>query len=62
MVEKACKKCRRIVEGDVCPVCKEANLTASWKGFLLILDPNNSELAKKLDITLPGKYALKLGK
>jgi DNA-directed RNA polymerase subunit E" len=62
MVEKACKQCHRVVEGTICPVCKESQLTASWKGFIVILDPEKSELAKKLKITIPGKYALRLSK
>jgi len=62
MTEKACKNCHRIVEGDVCPICKDAQLTASWKGFVVIMDPEKSEVAKKLNITTPGKYALRLGK
>lgn len=62
MTGKACKKCRLIVEGDVCPVCKESDLTGSWKGMTIIFDPEKSEVAKKLDIKVPGKYALRLGK
>lgn len=60
---KACKKCRRIIEkGNVCPVCKSTDLTTNWKGFVIVIDPLNSEIAKKLGIKLPGKYALRLGK
>lgn len=62
MTEKACKQCRRILEGEACPICKESQLTSSWKGLVIIMDPNNSEIAKKLGITLPGKYAMRLGK
>jgi len=62
MVEKACKKCRMIVEGDVCPICKGSDLTSSWKGMTIIFDPEESEIAKKLNITVPGRYALRLGK
>jgi len=62
MTEKACKQCRRIVEGEICPVCKDSQLTATWKGLIIIVDPENSEIAKKLNIKIPGKYALRLGK
>lgn len=62
MTEKACKTCRRIVEGEICPTCKEAQFTASWKGMVIILNPEKSEVAQKLGITTPGKYALRLGK
>jgi len=60
---KACKNCRRIIDkGNVCPVCKSTDLTTNWKGFVIVIDPTNSEIAKKLGIKLPGKYALRLGK
>ena len=59
---KACKNCRRIVEGDVCPVCKDSELTAHWKGSITIIDPEKSELAKKMEITTPGRYAIRIGK
>lgn len=62
MAEKVCKQCRRIIEGEICPICKESQLTSSWKGLVMIINPEKSEIAKKLGITLPGKYALRLGK
>ncbi len=62
MAEKACKQCHRVVEGNLCPVCKDSQLTTSWKGFIVIADPERSELAKKLGIKIPGKYALRLSK
>jgi DNA-directed RNA polymerase subunit E" len=63
VTSKACKNCRRIIEkGNVCPNCQKTELTTNWKGFTIILDPENSEIAKKLEITKPGKYALRLSK
>ncbi len=59
---KACKTCRRIVEGDVCPVCKDSELTPNWKGFIIVINPEKSSIAKALEITMPGKYAIRLGK
>jgi len=61
-MEKACKQCRRVVEGTFCPTCKTSQLTASWKGYVVVMDPENSEIAKRLNIKTPGKYALRLGK
>ncbi|MCD4740213.1 DNA-directed RNA polymerase, subunit E'' [archaeon] len=62
-VSKACKKCKHIIEkGTVCPVCQNTDLTTNWKGFAIIIDPENSEIAKKLEITVAGKYALRLSK
>ena len=60
MIEKACKKDRLIVTGDVCPICHESNLTKSWEGYILLVNPENSEIAKAIGATIPGKYALKI--
>ncbi len=62
MTEKACERCRLIVEGDICPVCKDSKLTSNWKGFTQIIDPEKSEIAKLMGITMPGKYAIRIGK
>ena len=61
-MEKACKQCRRIVKENFCPVCKDSQLTSNWKGYVMIIDPENSEIAKKLEIKTPGRYAIRLGK
>jgi DNA-directed RNA polymerase subunit E" len=44
-----------------CVVCKSKDLSASWKGLVIIIDPNECEIAKNLSITTPGKYALFVG-
>lgn len=62
MADKACKKCKMIIEGDVCPVCKDSELTQHWKGVIVIVDPEKSEIAKNLEIKTPGRYALRLGR
>lgn len=59
MPKRACKICRRIIEKNICPVCKSADTTASFQGIVTIFDAE-SEIAKKLGITAPGKYALKI--
>lgn len=58
--ELACRKCRAITTGKVCPVCKSADLTADWSGIILILEPEHSQIAKLLKIEEKGKYALKV--
>lgn len=61
--EKACKLCKRIIDtGDSCTVCNEKSLTTNWKGFVIIFDAPNSDIAKRLEIDTPGKYALRLSK
>jgi DNA-directed RNA polymerase subunit E" len=60
MAKKACRDCKRIIErATKCPVCKTANLTSSFQGVVVIFDVE-SEIAKKLSITAPGKYAIKV--
>lgn len=56
---RACKKCHKLTEGETCPVC-ESPTTQYWSGYLGILDPDNSEIAKKMDIKVAGEYALKV--
>ena len=46
------------VKGDVCPLCNQANFSRSWKGVILVVDPNESEIAKLLELKAPGKYCL----
>ena len=59
-MKKACKDCKAIViKGNICPVCKSTNTTSSFQGVVVIFDPE-SEIAKKLEITAPGKYAVKV--
>lgn len=55
-----CRDCHRVVEGDNCAVCGSQNLSTDWAGYLIIIDPNASDVARKMNITLPGRYALKV--
>ncbi|MGC8699635.1 MAG: transcription elongation factor subunit Spt4 [Candidatus Micrarchaeia archaeon] len=61
MVEKACKRCRLIIsQGDVCPLCGSTELTTKWSGYVVVLDAEKSEIAKKLGIKVNGRYALNI--
>ena len=60
MIEKACKNCRFISNGSVCPNCKSTNLSDDWSGLVVIVDPANSEVAKRMGITAAGRYALRV--
>lgn len=57
--KKACKSCKIFVKGTQCPLCKSTDLTTSWKGRIIIMDVNKSEIAKKLGINVKGEYAIK---
>ena len=61
MVEKACKVCRFISKGQQkCPTCGSDRLTDRWSGLLYIVNPDASEVAQKLGIKVPGRYAAKI--
>ncbi|MBI2543139.1 MAG: hypothetical protein HYW24_03065 [Candidatus Aenigmarchaeota archaeon] len=57
---QVCRNCRRFTTDKSCPVCKSTNLSTSWKGLVVIMDAN-SEVAKTLNITEAGRYALYVG-
>ncbi len=58
--EMACRKCKFVTTGKVCPACKSSDLTPDWSGIALVVDPSNSQIAKTLGITEKGKYALRV--
>lgn len=58
--EMACRKCKCVTTGKVCPVCKSSDLTPDWNGIVLVVDPTNSQISKILGITQKGKYAIKV--
>jgi DNA-directed RNA polymerase subunit E" len=55
-----CRQCHRVVDGESCVVCGSTNLSVDWAGYLVIIDPAHSDIAKKMNIDLPGRYALKV--
>jgi len=60
MKRKICKKCKIFVEGSECPICKESQFETSWKGRIAVLDPERSEIGKKIGIKDKGEYAIKV--
>lgn len=58
--EKACRKCKALTQGKVCPVCKSTDLSPDWSGIILVFDPAKSLVANTLEITAPSRYALKV--
>jgi DNA-directed RNA polymerase subunit E" len=58
--EFACKKCKALTTGKMCPVCKSTELSKDWSGILLVINPKHSKIASTLEITSPHKYALKV--
>lgn len=58
--KKACKSCKMFVDSDVCPSCKGNQFSNNWQGRIFILDPEKSEIGKKIGIKLKGEYAIKV--
>ncbi len=57
---KACKLCKTIVEeGEKCPNCGSKELTEGFKGRIVVLNPEKSELAQKVGLKEKGNFAIK---
>ncbi|MGM0510833.1 MAG: transcription elongation factor subunit Spt4 [Thermoplasmatota archaeon] len=56
---KACKKCNHLTEDKECPICG-GEVAREWQGYLIIVDHEHSEIARKMDIHVNGKFALKV--
>jgi len=58
--QKACKICNKIYEKEnKCPRCESKEFTESFKGRIVVIDPEKSEVAKKLNIKEKGNFAIK---
>ncbi|RAP50121.1 MAG: DNA-directed RNA polymerase subunit E'' [Methanosphaera sp. rholeuAM74] len=59
MAEKACPRCRLITFNEQCPLC-QTKTSEHWTGLIVVVNPDDSDLARELNITTPGRYALKV--
>lgn len=55
----ACKNCHILTEEKICPHCAVPT-SKRWRGYIIIRDPAHSQIAQKMNIKKPGKYALKV--
>ena len=60
MKQKACKVCRKIYDGSKCPDCESKESIEGFKGKIVVLNPEKSEIAKKLNISKKGNFAIKV--
>ena len=58
--KKVCKKCMVFVEHNKCPFCGGNQFVENWKGRLIVIKPEQSEISKKLNIKKKGTYAIKI--
>lgn len=58
---KACRNCHALVteKTDICPICGSRDFSDDWSGLLIVLNID-SALGKELNISKPGRYALKV--
>ena len=58
--QKACKICSTIFENkEKCPKCESKEITESFRGRIVLLDPEKSEIAKKMNLKEKGNFAIK---
>ena len=58
--EFACRKCRTLTTGRVCPNCHSTELSSDWSGLIIINHADKSKIAKTLTVDKPGRYAIKV--
>ncbi len=58
----ACRECHRINDPDreTCTACNSSSLTEDWAGYVSIAHPDESEVAREMQVTEAGSYALKV--
>lgn len=49
-----------LTHDKVFPNDKSNELTTEWSGLIIVLDVQHSNVAQTLNITVPGRYALKV--
>lgn len=60
MAEYVCRTCHRVLEGKSCSHCGTEVVSADWTGYVIVLDPEKSQIARRLNVSSQGKYALKV--
>ncbi|QLD90598.1 DNA-directed RNA polymerase, subunit E'' [Natronomonas salina] len=58
-----CRDCHRVLDvddGEQCPSCGSNSLTEDWAGYVVIAHPESSVIAEEMEVTEPGRYALKV--
>ena len=58
----ACGECHMSLNDgvDQCPHHPSAPVSSDWTGYVIIVNPERSEIAKRLQVDKPGRYALKV--
>jgi DNA-directed RNA polymerase subunit E" len=59
-MNKACKKCKILTDKKKCPICGSTELSKKFSGSVIIIDPEESEMAEKIEATIKGKYVVRV--
>lgn len=60
---KACRTCYSVVlsKDEPCPIChKTDDFSPNWGGLIIVLDKDKSTIAKKVNHTVNGIYAIRV--
>jgi len=57
---KACKICKKIHDSEKCTRCESKESTEGFKGRVVVVNPEKSEIAQKLNIKEKGNFAIKV--
>ena len=60
MSDFACKECHMFLDVKESPRCPESEVSREWQGYVDVLDPEKSDIAKEMGIKTPGRYALRV--
>jgi DNA-directed RNA polymerase subunit E" len=56
---KACRNCHSITDQPKCPRCG-GEVSREWQGYIVVIDPERSDIARKMGIQAAGRYALRV--
>jgi DNA-directed RNA polymerase subunit E" len=58
----ACGECHSILadDQDQCHHCPTSPVSRDWQGLVIVFNPEMSEVGKRMGVTRPGSYALKV--
>ncbi len=59
MIDRACKVCSLISTEESCSRCG-GQTSREWQGYVVVIDHEKSDIAKKMGITSNGRYALRV--
>ena len=49
-----------ILDEKTCPICPDAEVSREWQGYVEVLNPEKSDIAKEMGIQTAGRYALRV--